>query len=318
MRRYALRTTYSRTRWFFVITALVLSTSCGGGSGGGTPITSEGSPSSPLNLGVVNTTALVHPGSISGSGDSYYQFTTGPVAGVYTIGLTNTRSDVGWALFFDTLQHANDVCDDTWYAASNEVCTTTPLSASTTYWIMVREFEGVSGTYTLTIKPPVSSGTTVHSYSYNFDDGTLQGWAVTGTWGVTGSASHSGGNSVTDSPAGSYAFNTDTSLTSPVLDLTGTTKPALTFYHKYELEFGRDFGYVEISTDGGTTFSDITPNSANGGGHSFTSTISTFALQSIDLTPYKSFSNVKIRFRMTTDYVANYDGWYIDDISIVD
>ncbi len=315
-----MRTTYSRTLWFVVITALILAASCGGGGGGGgipfIPISSEGSPSSPLNLGVVGTTALAHSGKISGYGDSYYQFTTGPVAGVYTISLTNTKSDLGWALFFDTSLYANDVCDDIWYAAGNEVCTTSPLAASTTYWVMVGEFDDVSGTYTLTITPPVSSGTPI--YSYHFDGGTLEGWTATGTWGVTTSFYHSFNYSVTDSPGGNYASSTDTWLTSPALNLTGTANPALTFYHKYDLEPDWDFGYVEISTDGGTTFYDITPNSANGGGHSFTGTVSAFALQSIDLTPYKSFSNVRIRFRMTTDSIYNYDGWYIDDISIID
>jgi hypothetical protein len=148
-------------------------------------------------------------------------------------------------------------------------------------------------------------------YSYNFDDGTLQGWTTSGTanWGVTMSSSHSGSYSVTDSPGGDYVNSAITYLTSPVLNLTGTSNPVLAFYHKYDLENGFDFGYVQISTNGGASFNTV---------KTYTGTQSSFAQEAFDLTPYQSSSTVVIRFHMTSDSIVISDGWYIDDIEILD
>ncbi len=91
-------------------------------------------------------------------------------------------------------------------------------------------------------------------------------------------------------------------------DLTGATSPMLSFYHQYALESGYDYGYVEISTNGGATFGPYLQR--------FTGTLSTFSPVTIDLGPYKSSNNVVIRFRLSSDSIITYDGWYIDDIVI--
>ena len=146
-------------------------------------------------------------------------------------------------------------------------------------------------------------------YAFTFDDGTLQGWTTNGSWGLTGVYAHSGIFSVTDSPGGNYFNNSNTSLISPVLDLTGTTSPALMFYHLYLIESGYDNGLIEISTDGDATFGPAV--------RSYSGSLSSFTLVTVDLSPYKSFSTVVIRFRLTTDASVTYDGWYVDDIMIV-
>ncbi len=145
-------------------------------------------------------------------------------------------------------------------------------------------------------------------YLFTFDDGTLQGWTTNGSWGVTTAYAHSGGYSATDSPVGNYANNTNTSLISPVLDLTGTTSVALTFYHRYSIQSGWDFGMLEISTDGGVTFGPAL--------RTFTGSLSTFTPLTVDLSSYAGYSTVVIRFRLTSDSTVTYDGWYIDDITI--
>ena len=145
-------------------------------------------------------------------------------------------------------------------------------------------------------------------YAFTFDDGTLQGWTTNGSWGVSTVYAHSGRYSVTDSPGGNYANNSNTSLISPVLDLTGTASPALTFYHRYSIESGWDYGMIEISNDGGVTFWPAV--------RSFTGSLGSFALVTVDLSPYKNYNQVVIRFRLTSDTIVTYDGWYIDDIMI--
>ncbi len=144
------------------------------------------------------------------------------------------------------------------------------------------------------------------SFSTNFDTGTLQGWTASGTWGVTTSASYSPSYSVTDSPAGNYGAYANMSLTSPVIDLSSSATPTLSFYQKYDIGTYDD-GYVEVSTDGGLNFTNVT---------SYNGTQSTFSQASLSLSPYRS-STVVVRFRFSSGFnVGSHDGWYLDDIVI--
>jgi hypothetical protein len=288
-----------------------------GTAGNPPPSSGEGSIASPVSLGTASTT-ITHAGSISADGTSYYTFTTGSTAGSYTISLTNTMSDLSWDAYSNSgftslVRHCDNFVIP---VANNEICSVT-LSAGTTYYLAVDEWDVVAGTFTLTITPPSSSPLPPPSavyfppLIYSFDTGTRQGWTTNGLWSVTTSTAHSGTYSVTDSPGGNYSINSNTWLASPLIDLTATTTPKLTFWHRYLLEDTFDFGYVELSTNGGTTWNNITP------GGSYSSTVSTpFTLVTIDLTPYNSSSQVVIRFRLQTDSSFNYDGWYIDDIVI--
>jgi hypothetical protein len=84
--------------------------------------------------------------------------------------------------------------------------------------------------------------------------------------------------------------------------------PPLVFWHKYQIETGWDFGYVELSTDGGQSWPYRLATVTG---------ISPWKREQIDLTPFAGQINVKIRFRLVTDKdVNNYDGWTIDDVSI--
>ncbi len=105
----------------------------------------------------------------------------------------------------------------------------------------------------------------------------------------------------------------------------------LRFWQTYQMEAGYDGAVIEISTDGGTTFTDlgskITTGKYNGtistkskspiGGRSAWTggTIGTWSQVVVDLSSYAG-RNVIIRFRMTTDNGASKYGWYIDDVSI--
>ncbi len=118
------------------------------------PYPGEGSPYSPLDLGTVATSSLVHAGNVAAAGASYYTFTTGSAPGTYTIGLTNTQSDLGWGLFSDPYTPAFVVCDE-WLGAHDEICTAS-LTANTLSYLEVVEWDGTAGSYTLTIAPPMS------------------------------------------------------------------------------------------------------------------------------------------------------------------
>jgi uncharacterized cysteine cluster protein YcgN (CxxCxxCC family) len=136
-------------------------------------------------------------------------------------------------------------------------------------------------------------------------------WIVSGQdWDLTESTSRSATHSLTDSPSGDYAPYTNASATlAAPIDLSTSTSPVLTFWHKIDVLdwLPHDCAYVEISTDGGTTYPTVLRSWCN-----VKST--TWALEQIDLSNYKT-SQVKIRFRLVSDEDVR-DGWYIDDVEI--
>ncbi len=111
----------------------------------------------------------------------------------------------------------------------------------------------------------------------------------------------------------------------------GAAPPTLTFWHNYNTEDGWDGGLVEISPNGGATWSDLganmTQNGYNGsmgtgsnnplGGRSaFTGNSNGFIKTTISLLPYAN-QNALFRFRMGSDDNTAVTGWYIDDILLL-
>jgi len=92
---------------------------------------------------------------------------------------------------------------------------------------------------------------------------------------------------------------------STAIDLSGSTNPKLVFWHKYDLEDGWDYGRVEVSEDGGSTWTQL---------QSYTG-VSGWTREQLDLSSHKS-GDVKIRFRLQTDDSVTRDGWYIDDTAV--
>ncbi|MDI6642146.1 MAG: immune inhibitor A, partial [Elusimicrobiota bacterium] len=113
-------------------------------------------------------------------------------------------------------------------------------------------------------------------------------------------------------PSGNtYQNNTNVSLVSPIFNLTNATTATLTFWHKYSLELFYDFGWIEISTDGGTTWKTLVGFSGTGslGQESW-------GQQKIYLSHFAGNSSVRVRFRFKSDSSVVYSGWYIDDVYI--
>ncbi|MBS1605082.1 MAG: M36 family metallopeptidase [Bacteroidetes bacterium] len=115
------------------------------------------------------------------------------------------------------------------------------------------------------------------------------------------------------------------------------TVSTLSFWHYYSTESTFDGGVVEISTDGGTTWTDLGPYMTQNGYNSsidpgyfksgWPSTASAIANRnafsgssggqfiqtSVSLSSFAG-QTVKIRYRFVTDGSTTSDGWYIDDI----
>lgn len=111
-----------------------------------------------------------------------------------------------------------------------------------------------------------------------------------------------------DSQGGSPAPSiTRTRLTSPVIDLTGYTSATVSFYHHFRSWVNDDFIRVQVTTNGGATWTDLI---------NFTTTQGTptnFVQAFLNLNPYVG-NNIQIRF----DYQSRWGwGWAIDNFRVL-
>jgi hypothetical protein len=113
----------------------------------------------------------------------------------------------------------------------------------------------------------------------------------------------------------------DTSLTRE-FDLSGLSAATLKYWTWYDIEEDYDYAYVEVSTDGGQTFTILdTPSctssnpSGNNFGCGYSGTSGDWIEESVDLSAYAG-QTVLVRFEYITDDAVNQNGWLLDDISI--
>jgi hypothetical protein len=126
---------------------------------------------------------------------------------------------------------------------------------------------------------------------------------------------------LTDSPAGNYLPNENCAATlAHPIDLSGATDPVLTYWHKGRFATGSDGIHVQVSMDGGTTWSgDLRAyGSILYYGGSYPWYVSTWYKEQVDLQAYRG-SNVVVRFLCTSGGDAAVDdGWYVDDVAIAE
>ncbi|HTL36040.1 MAG TPA: M36 family metallopeptidase [Kofleriaceae bacterium] len=159
-------------------------------------------------------------------------------------------------------------------------------------------------------------------------------WTATGEgaadfWGRAFEAS--GNQSFLGKDAG---FTTDTQFVSPPL-LTSATDPlVVTIQHAYAFESTYDGGVIEVSTDSGATWRDVTelgitpgygpalrPMTGNpiAGRAAFSGTSAGFPARSaltLDFGTQLAGQSVQLRFRIGTDTAVGASGWDIDDIAV--
>jgi hypothetical protein len=139
-------------------------------------------------------------------------------------------------------------------------------------------------------------------------------WAEDGLWHITTRRSESPSHSwwYGQEATGTYSTGgaNSGSLVSKVIDLTGATDATLNFWTYWQTESSSstkwDKKLVEISTDGGATWSLLQQLSGSMQGDI------TMSLQNY----CDNVVMVRFRFDTVDKYYNNYEGWFIDDISI--
>jgi hypothetical protein len=147
------------------------------------------------------------------------------------------------------------------------------------------------------------------------------------TYGPSGA--HSGLNVWGTDLSGIYSNNSDSRLRTVDIDLSGVSKPMLSFYQWYDTESYFDGGNVKISTNGGTSW-DILGNLSPPYNEDAASTSNAgipgepcysghdqgyWEEVTRELSAYTD-STITLRFHFGSDGSGQYSGWYIDDVMI--
>ena len=148
-----------------------------------------------------------------------------------------------------------------------------------------------------------STVTTRHDVFSDDFSGGLGNWTTGGTnntWAISSSY-------LDESPGGDYVINTDSWIrTTSAISFAGEIGIRLEFLLQGISESGFDFLFIDTSPDG-STWTNIDYLSGSTGGQWFP--------VEYDISTYAG-GNFYIRFRFTSDYSNNYDGWRIDDVKI--
>jgi hypothetical protein len=144
-----------------------------------------------------------------------------------------------------------------------------------------------------------------------FDDNasSFSNWSTNGTWNITTAQFNSAPSSFTDSPGGNYGNNINTSMTlSAAINVSSNPVVYLSFWHRYATEAGYDFCYVEVSSNNGATWQQV---------KSYNGNMTSWTQQTFDITTFAgATTQLKIRFRLTSDGGVTGDGWYVDDVKL--
>ncbi len=144
--------------------------------------------------------------------------------------------------------------------------------------------------------------------------------AISGNWIANGfTVSTTRAHSGTKSYFGGSAANLNNRLTA-FNKLSVQAGDSLKFWTWYDIETNWDYGYVEVSTNSGSTWASIPGNittntnpNGNNLGNGITGLSSSWVEAKFSLAAYVG-QDIGLRFRYVTDGFVNDPGWWIDDI----
>ena len=205
--------------------------------------------------------------------------------------------------------------------AANRVATFTPsaaLAGQTLYTVTVSGVKDLAGN-TMTAAFTSTFTTTTVLFADSFESGTAN-WTLVQpgqpSWGLTTSSYMSPNHSLTDSPAGNYSPNVNTSASSVVINVTNIASVSLSYWLSGQTQPpqpGGDVLYVEYTINGGATW----PGLANYSGTlAWAQHIQTIPPGPGPGTFPPGTTNLQIRFRLTSNGNQQFDGVYVDDVIV--
>jgi hypothetical protein len=204
---------------------------------------------------------------------------------------------------------------------------TAGLISGTLYYYIVRAVgtaNGAEDTNTIRVsgKPTGANANGTWTAGAEPGDPTM---TMNSPWSTSSTTKHSG----TAAYASGYSNSMCAALVTPSIALTGAQTSVLTYWIAYNTEPRYDGGVVEISSNGGSSWTILTPtpgypntfrNSSDACGYAtnqpcYSGTNLTFTQATISLGAYNG-STVLIRWNLSSDAAVTAQGLYVDDISI--
>ena len=177
-------------------------------------------------------------------------------------------------------------------------------------------------------------GTTPQQVFFENFDGTITGWSGAGTGNTWATSIARFSSSPNSYKAADPATVSDQQLSSPSIVLPNLTGLTLQYWNHQTMEIRSaggcwDGGMLEVSTNGGTTWTQIGDASlqtdpydgALGSGNPMAGSSAwcgnpqAAAKQVVDIQAYAG-QTVRFRFRLTSDASVSAEGWYIDDVKV--
>ena len=124
------------------------------------------------------------------------------------------------------------------------------------------------------------------------------------TWGIATALGAGATRGWTESPAGNYGNNIDTSLVSPSIDLAGHASPVLRFDSYCDTERGYDYGRVEVRTGPAAAWTEV--HRCDGD--------PAWRRVELALPMLAGAGQAQLRFRTTSDSSQVAAGWVIDNL----
>lgn len=211
----------------------------------------------------------------------------------------------------------------------------------TTYYYVVRAEDstdpndGNQSAGTRTVKA-TSVGDGSAPGTFTDDPDSVSFMSVADPWSVSDDRASTGTLSYRSAPddASEYTPNTCAHVTTPDIELAGGGSPVLSFDAFYDIEPDWDGVVVEISTNGGSSWSILTPDGGYPGDFSQTGnppinicgypasqgayngdTGGGFDAESVDLSAFAG-QTVRVRWAFSTDPGAQFEGFYLDNVAI--
>ncbi|WP_327178185.1 carboxypeptidase regulatory-like domain-containing protein [Streptomyces sp. NBC_01335] len=192
------------------------------------------------------------------------------------------------------------------YQSVTRIVTVGDSAVSANVSLPVDAWAGTAAGYTAadegTTEPFDSTASAPEGWTVTNAEGTTGGWQFDDPGKRTNSTGGKGAFAIVDSDKAGSGKVQDSVLTSPSYDFTGTDLPELAYRTSYKTYSGQT-AKVEVSADGGTTWSAVSSHT----------TAVTGSKVTVALTDYAGQSDVRVRFHFTSKF-----GWWwqVDDVFV--